>query len=45
MERRYAQERLGGSCRARVAGTAANRVRGVIITIVVVDRFGFNPVG
>ena len=30
MESRYAQERVGSSCRARFASTAANRVRGIV---------------
>ena len=30
MESRYAQERVGSSCRARFASPAANRVRGIV---------------
>ena len=30
MESRYAQERVGSSCRARFGSTAANRVRGIV---------------
>ncbi len=33
MERRYAQERLGSSCRAGITGPAADRVRGLVVVI------------